>query len=603
MLNKALTAVQDEYQQFIVIGLTGRTGSGCTTVAHMLQADEIAIPDESGFYENDNDKRKYLIVRDYIRGNWNPYICIQVKTIITSFILKRNFEEFVELVAAEMKSETTDTLSRLRTISSKYKAANARVNEFFDMGEKDKDAKINFAMELYFEYLPSFEVELKASLQSIDIDAYTKVYQKVGDNIRASGDAYVSEFDPDRLFELPKHINQLIKAIRRSRKNQKSHIVIDAIRNPFEAQYFQQRYANFFLFSVNTPNDERVKHLRKSHKFSDAAIERLDAKEYPKKLSGNDVFTSQNIQRCIELADVHINNPKRDEYDHADMASQVAWYVALIMHPGLVTPTAMERGMQLAYVAKLNSGCISRQVGAVVTDQHYSVKAVGWNNAPMGQVPCNLRTVKDLRTATGGDHEVKFSVYERTNQVFRRVFQESHTRETEKTANKLGLPYSYCFKDLQNEVDGEKNQVHTRSLHAEENAFLQITKYGGVSVNDGILFTTASPCELCSKKAYQLGIKKVIYVDPYPGISNQHILAIGSNKPSLTLFSGAIGQAYHKLYQPMLSYKDEIKMLIGYTISGGMKRDQKELKIRELEAKVKQLESALEEMKEGDDKK
>jgi len=33
--------------------------------------------------------------------------------------------------------------------------------------------------------------------------------------------------------------------------------------------------------------------------------------------------------------------------------------------------------MQLAYTAKYNSGCISRQVGAAVTDESYSIKAIG----------------------------------------------------------------------------------------------------------------------------------------------------------------------------------------------------------------------------------
>jgi len=75
------------------------------------------------------------------------------------------------------------------------------------------------------------------------------------------------------------------------------------------------------------------------------------------------------------------------------------------------------------------------------------------------------------------------------------------------------------------------------------------------------LFTTASPCELCSKKAYQLGIKQIYYIDPYPGISKDHILTFGDNNPDIKLFYGAIGCAYTKLYSQRLSIKDELKML------------------------------------------
>ena len=111
-------------------------------------------------------------------------------------------------------------------------------------------------------------------------------------------------------------------------------------------------------------------------------------------------------------------------------------------------------------------------------------------------------------------------------------------------------------------MTGEKNQVHTRSLHAEENAFLQISRYGGQGLVGGCLFTTASPCELCAKKAYQLGISKIYFIDPYPGISKEHVLAGGKYQPEVILFTGAIGQAYHELYQPVMAYKDELDCFI-----------------------------------------
>jgi hypothetical protein len=68
---------------------------------------------------------------------------------------------------------------------------------------------------------------------------------------------------------------------------------------------------------------------------------------------------------------------------------------------------------------------------------------------------------------------------------------------------------------------------------------------------------------LCAKKAYQLGIKEIFYIEPYPGIANEHILMGGNNGPTLTLFHGAIGRAYHQLFQPILPYKDELGMLLG----------------------------------------
>ncbi len=122
---------------------------------------------------------------------------------------------------------------------------------------------------------------------------------------------------------------------------------------------------------------------------------------------------------------------------------------------------------------------------------------------------------------------------------------------------------------------------------------MQIAKYGGEPVQGGFLFTTASPCELSSKKAYQLGISKVIYIDPYPGISKEHILSSGTLKPDLILFRGAIGRAYHRLYQPLMAYKDELQMLTGYVINDGRIIKSNAERIRELEEENADLRKRL----------
>ncbi|MEW8626790.1 MAG: hypothetical protein AB2551_13625 [Candidatus Thiodiazotropha sp.] len=580
--SKALKRVYAESGEFIILGLTGRTGSGCSTAAQILGKKNIHIPKVSKIYNTVNDKRKYEIVRSYIKENWRPFISIQMRVVITGILLEINFKEFSALTSSVIGMTAEEVESKLSSYKKKYKKAHKAITAYKGMSEKKKKKN---AWSIYFEFLPDFCAELKATLQDqLGVDSYTALYQKVGDNIRASGVANDEEFNAEKIFTLPKIVNKLIKVIR-WRKNNRAFVTIDAIRNPFEAYYFHQRYSGFYLLSVNTPNEERLKHLRESHKFSEQQIIALDNKEYPKRLSGNNVFISQNIQRCIELSDIHLNNPDRQKFNNNELSSQLFWYVSLILHPGLVTPTTIERGMQLAFSAKLNSGCISRQVGAIVTDHNYSVKAIGWNSTPEGQTPCILRSASEL--LDGGEEEV-YSRYERTNEKFQNVMSCTFSKVIGST-NLKGRNISYCFKDIQNKVDGEKNQVHTRSLHAEENAFLQIAKYGGEAIQGGFLFTTASPCELCSKKAYQLGIKKVIYIDPYPGISKEHILSSGSNYPNLVLFRGALGRAYHRLYQPLLAYKDELQMLLGYKIENGKLERKHEIRIEELEDEVEKI--------------
>jgi len=105
----------------------------------------------------------------------------------------------------------------------------------------------------------------------------------------------------------------------------------------------------------------------------------------------------------------------------------------------------------------------------------------------------------------------------------------------------------------------------------------------------------ASICELCAKKAYQLGIKVIYYIDPYPGISDDHILSSGSKAIKPRLFNGAIGNAYHWLYDPMMAYKDELTLLLDnkiydYATQQKKEGEKKDKRITELEERIKELE-------------
>jgi dCMP deaminase len=74
------------------------------------------------------------------------------------------------------------------------------------------------------------------------------------------------------------------------------------------------------------------------------------------------------------------------------------------------------------------------------------------------------------------------------------------------------------------------------------------------------MYVTASPCVLCSKKAYQIGIRDIVYLDPYTDIAPDLILNCGFDIPRLRAFRGAIGGTFYKLYQPFIPYKDELKI-------------------------------------------
>lgn len=149
------------------------------------------------------------------------------------------------------------------------------------------------------------------------------MYQLVGDNIRSSGSA--KEFNENCIFSFPALINLIIKFARYycNSNNEPCYIVIDAIRNPYEAVYLRARYSGFYLTSVNTSNENRLKHLMESHKFTSVQIKELD-KRISREIGWlSKKYISQNIQKCIELADIHINNPRENQFGHSELRAQL----------------------------------------------------------------------------------------------------------------------------------------------------------------------------------------------------------------------------------------------------------------------------------------
>ena len=381
-------------------------------------------------------------------------------------------------------------------------------------------------------------------------------------------------------------------------------IVISNFKNIFEAFYFKSRYAAFYLIAVSC--DENMRRNKfddyTSYRLSDLQeelssgkkiLDKVNENTQGRKLEFNDntrlmlgiteaeyifvrniyrdprlkqiyennivIFVRQDVIPCIENADIFV---KRD-YNEPDyrcdysLVRQIARIITLLLHPGLLKPTKVERCMQIAMTAKLNSGCLSRQVGAVVTDSQYNILSLGWNDAPCNSESCMRRNLYDLLRK----HDEKgYSEFELNDKEFR-----SYLRKIEKELNQRknelkGLPLSFCFKDIYQNMIRQRDQIYTRALHGEERA---LGACDNERAKGGYLFTTSSPCELCAKKAKDALISKIYYIEAYPGISQKHIINSGPEKTwaKYELFTGAVGAAYVKLYTPVLPYKDELAIL------------------------------------------
>lgn len=601
-------------KNFTIIGLTGKVGAGTSKIANILSSKDFISKINIVDFNLDQNKPEDLKIKicyDYLKDNenWKKFTVIEYKSVLLLHLL---FESVY--ATKDIKSIEAAIMKAIEIIGQNGKSGHFKdiyINRF-DVIENfellgdflinntkwfDEISKIDFEKyDSLNKYLKDNKTERKIYLlfyanfskfsegfydviNKLNFTKRTRLLHDLANNLRLYGNVINIESTDKNLkhiYTVAETINYLIK-LYKSYNEDDTKIIIDSLKNSLELMYFKEKFSAFYMVAVNKSEQERKSYI--SNKLLHIVGDDTNKKHFKETLKlgdseydGTDFskgeFAYPDIENCIQKSEYHLFFSEKDK--KFDINRQLIKFISLIHQPGIITPSGIERCMQVAYNAKLNSGCISRQVGAVVTDANFSIKSIGWNDVAQHQLPCNLRSVKDL---ISGDNPSHFSDYEKEGGKFIKgdeilTFKELVSldfEELKKDEKDLGgRTCSFCFKSHQNAYEGEKNQVHTRSLHAEENAMMQVVKNGGLGLKGGYLFTTASPCELCSKKAFQLGIRNIYYIDPYPGIATKHILKSGIdpiNNPELIMFQGAVGKTFHKLYDPFMPYKDELAIL------------------------------------------
>ena len=667
--NKYVQQVYNERDHYIVIGLTGRCGSGCSTTREILCGTRMFKPDDflgqSKVNYVSNERRDQNIILNFAAQNPIKFDTIRVRDIITTFILDEPgcfFDLLNELYPYFAEGDGgAIKVNFYKYFTDEFLQAGELLVDFDDYTEINQNIWKDITNNVYdfikdineqqytylFNQLGRISAVIRAFLlEYMGENAFTMVYQYMGGIVRSFGqlrmpDSLQPSRDADNMYAISKRINVLIKILRRKkwieenyRKDRQErstvekcpvNVVIDSIKNVFEADYLRARYQSFYLVALTLDEETRRQRLFLNKGVSEAQINALDFREQPSKIKKQlkrlsvdpdtafteeillklfgvkgkcgvfyanafqdqtHLFTLQDVDSCVQNADILINNSGTTE----DLSLKIMRYVCLMQHPGLVPPTIDERCMQVAQSAKLNSGCISRQVGAVVSNGKGSILSIGWNDAVSTEgnecINCIRRSFTNL---VRNEDEMAYSYFELYNPEFRENLREimqkvSNADSEEITDEQLfslfigrtkpllkGVPLAFCFKDVYSIMEKERNQVHTRAQHGEENALERCDRR---LCSGGTLYTTSSSCELCAKKALSYNIRRIVYIEPYSGITEDHVLGHSvqngvkirrgsmqrTESMSVELFTGATQGAYVKLYTPIFPLKDELKL-------------------------------------------
>ena len=231
--------------------------------------------------------------------------------------------------------------------------------------------------------------------------------------------------------------------------------VIDSIRHPEEAKTLKSRN-NFFLLNVAAPPKMRFERLKSRGRESDPKTYqeflKLERAEGKSKTKSD-----QQLDQTISSADYTVKNAGSLESLHEQITK-----IVMTIAQKKKRPDWDEYFMGIARVVALRSNCVKRKVAAVIVKDRRII-STGYNGTPRGVKNCS----------EGG--------CPRCNQL---------------TSSGTKLEECLCS-------------------HGEENAITQAA-YHGVNIKDSTIYTTFSPCLLCTKMIINSGICEVVFNLDYP---------------------------------------------------------------------------------------
>jgi deoxycytidylate deaminase len=270
--------------------------------------------------------------------------------------------------------------------------------------------------------------------------------------------------------------------------------LLSTLKRPEEVISLRRVYGpGFLLIGLFATEQERRNYLTTDKNISSSNAVKLIDRD-----TGEENAFGQNTRETFYLADVFLRL-KGDTYK-----KQLWRFLDLLFGDPLQTPTPDEYAMSLAYTASLRSGDLSRQVGAVVVSNSGEIIGLGCNEVPKsggGSYWPGKGDERDLARGFDPNHRKRDEIIVN---VMKHLYRDAEDTDLLSTGKEL-LKNSPIFDITE----------YGRPVHAEMDAILACTR-AGTSPRGGTLYCTTFPCHSCTKHIINVGIERVVYIEPYP---------------------------------------------------------------------------------------
>lgn len=309
----------------------------------------------------------------------------------------------------------------------------------------------------------------------------------------------------------------------------KAAYIIRQVKRPEEVELLREVYGRqFILISAYGSEADRKaiieEALKRSMPIGTSPVNISSSAEdlIYKDADEEDNQFGQHLRDTFPLADVFV-----DGIAKSAMNAKVSRFINAFFGLNEIAPTKSEYGMYAAKSAALRSSDLSRQVGAAAFSEEGLLLTQGCNEVPRafggsywdGEEP----DFRDIKIGYDPNDVLK---RETVRDLLERLEDAGLLSEKARSAGASAefvnsllrspdpnapAPGAGCLKGS---YIGDLTE-YGRVVHAEMGAICDAAR-AGVPLRGSTLFVTTFPCHNCTKHIISAGIKRVVYMEPYP---------------------------------------------------------------------------------------
>jgi cytidine deaminase len=290
--------------------------------------------------------------------------------------------------------------------------------------------------------------------------------------------------------------------------------LVDSLKHPHELETLRRLYGPAFIaIGLYAPPKKRENYLLARARGEEILVrELLSRDDRDRKELG------QRVSDAFYICDFIVDATKSDTKIEASLKR----LFRLVLGDPHTTPTRDELGMFLARAAQVRSGSLARQIGASILRDDGSVVSVGTNEVAKPRIGGQYWASDDAKYR-GRDRVYRLRD---TSDEFR---ADMVSDALDRLAESGALAACYTALPSDQRLDQlyfddaaplrkskiKDNIDYIRAVHAEGAAIIDAARHG-VSARGSTMYATAFPCHECARHIVAAGIRKVVYLAPYP---------------------------------------------------------------------------------------